>query len=319
MINNSAGGTGLEGSRSHSARRPDVDAQGWNADAGEEAKMRWDGTKWISFTAHSKERGGQGVDGRPHADDRNQPPVALDRSDEWGAAPSPAAPPRQASPSEPRRGSPIGDHPHVTPHEARQGADLGREDRRAGVLVVRGTARAVQQRSSGGQVSTEVLSFRLERYDSKGERLRPVPVVLRGNMIVGGSRIAGQLNDGDEVEVRGVLQDGTLRADAVVNLTTGAHLSSRSGLQDLSDALSGKAGKKFRKRLIISLSLIASVIAVVITAFVLVVYFAQDSFEQQVDQNNSQFERNKKEALRNFCMNVRDNGMKLPHECDGIL
>ena len=133
------------------------------------------------------------------------------------------------------------------------------------------------------------------------------------------SRIAGQLNDGDEVEVRGVLQDGTLRAEAVVNLTTGAELRSRSGLQDLSDALSGKAGKKLRKGLIVTLSLIASVIAVVITAFVLFVYFAQDSFQQHVDRTTSQFERDKKDALRNFCMNVRDNGMKLPHQCDGVL
>lgn len=319
MINNSAGRTGLEGAQSHSTRRSDAVVHGWYADGGEEAQMRWDGTTWTSSTAQSKQRGGRRADASSQADARNQAPFSLDRSAEWGAAPSRGPACHQDSRSEPKGGKTTADHSYVVHHEAHQRADEIKGDRRAGILVVRGTARAVQQRSTGGQVSTEVLSFRLERYDSKGERLRPVPVVLRGNMIVGGSRIAGQLNDGDEVEVRGVLQDGTLRAEAVVNLTTGAELRSRSGLQDLSDALSGKAGKKLRKGLIVTLSLIASVIAVVITAFVLFVYFAQDSFQQHVDRTTSQFERDKKDALRNFCMNVRDNGMKLPHECDGVL
>lgn len=108
--------------------------------------------------------------------------------------------------------------PPTTPQNTRpsESMQLGRSDPRKVHAQVCGVARAVQLRTQSD--GKHVLSFRVERYDRSGNRLRPVPVELRGN------ELSGQLSDGDEVKVAGRWRRGTIRARTVVNITTGAHV-----------------------------------------------------------------------------------------------
>ena len=77
-------------------------------------------------------------------------------------------------------------------------------------LVVHGTARAVQPNAAGA------LSFQLVPSDPIGGRRAPIPVEIQTQFV------AGQLADGDEVEVSGVWDGGTLDADTIVNISAGA-------------------------------------------------------------------------------------------------
>jgi hypothetical protein len=62
-----------------------------------------------------------------------------------------------------------------------------------------------------------VLEFRIERHDSGGNRMAPVPVQMRGSLFT------GTVNNGDEISVDdGTWQHGTLTAKSLKNLTTGA-------------------------------------------------------------------------------------------------
>ncbi|TDZ43598.1 hypothetical protein [Mycobacteroides franklinii] len=153
----------------------------------------------------------------------------------------------------------------------------------------------------------EILTFRVERYDPAGNRLAPVPVEL-GGMQWSGSRISGQISDGDEVEVRGQWRGGNLRADTVINLSTGAHVQGRSGWQELTESISPDGRKRIRRGFVIVLAAIVTVIVVVITVFVLLVRHADSTFDRERD-----------DQLKNWCLNIRDAGMKLPHECDGVI
>ncbi len=77
-------------------------------------------------------------------------------------------------------------------------------------LVVHGTARGVQPSAAGA------LSFQLVPSDPIGNRRAPVPVEIQTQFV------AGQLADGDEVEVSGVWDGSTVDADTIVNLSAGA-------------------------------------------------------------------------------------------------
>ena len=77
-------------------------------------------------------------------------------------------------------------------------------------LVVHGTARGVRPSAAGA------LSFQLVPYDPIGDRRAPIPVEIQTQFV------AGQLADGDEVEVSGVWDGSTLDADTIVNLSAGA-------------------------------------------------------------------------------------------------
>jgi hypothetical protein len=57
----------------------------------------------------------------------------------------------------------------------------------------------------------------VEQYDLAGNRLQPVGVELQWYR-------GGQLSDGEEVDVVGRWKDGTLEADRILNLTTGAQV-----------------------------------------------------------------------------------------------
>lgn len=80
--------------------------------------------------------------------------------------------------------------------------------------------KGVQSRTetSGKDYSESILSFRLEDYDARGNRVLLVPVEMRG---VG---FEGSLQDGDEARAHGKVRSGTFRADKVENLTTGAEV-----------------------------------------------------------------------------------------------
>jgi hypothetical protein len=76
--------------------------------------------------------------------------------------------------------------------------------------------RTEYQRFTG---TTQVLTFRLEQYDDRGNRLPPVPVEMRGRSI------HGVLNDGDVVAVPARRRpDGVLRARRIANVTHGGAL-----------------------------------------------------------------------------------------------
>ncbi|MFE7589609.1 hypothetical protein ACFU6K_09415 [Kitasatospora sp. NPDC057512] len=81
--------------------------------------------------------------------------------------------------------------------------------------VVRGFHQRQQQGSSGDQ---EVWQFRVERYDTDGNKLKPVPVEMRGYSFT------GSVSDGDEVHVRGRWREGTLHTQELTNLTTHARV-----------------------------------------------------------------------------------------------
>lgn len=76
-----------------------------------------------------------------------------------------------------------------------------------------GVARDVQRRPESG-----VLRFRIERHDASGNRLTPVPVEMLGTSFF------GKVSNGDEIHLKGKLRHGTLRADYIGNLTTGAEV-----------------------------------------------------------------------------------------------
>ncbi|WP_204808059.1 serine/threonine-protein kinase [Mycobacterium riyadhense] len=80
-------------------------------------------------------------------------------------------------------------------------------------VVVHGTARGVQQTAAGAQNQVGILSFQLIPYDPLDDRRAYVPVEIQTDLV------AGQLADGDEVEVNGVWDGHTLDADKIVNLS----------------------------------------------------------------------------------------------------
>ncbi|MBE3201633.1 MULTISPECIES: hypothetical protein [Parafrankia] len=66
-----------------------------------------------------------------------------------------------------------------------------------------------------------VWAFRIERYDSAGNRLPPVAVEMRAR------GFEGSLSEGDEVRVAGSWKDGTIRAERIENLTTNSLVRKR--------------------------------------------------------------------------------------------
>jgi hypothetical protein len=92
-------------------------------------------------------------------------------------------------------------------------------------VSVQGQVRGLRQRTEDyGEDSPTytVWTFRLERHDFAGNRLRPVPVQMRG------AAFDGSLDEGDIVRVAGKWKDGTLHGERIDNLTTGAAVKPRS-------------------------------------------------------------------------------------------
>ena len=89
-------------------------------------------------------------------------------------------------------------------------------------VVVHGTARGVKHSSVGAQDQVGILSFHVVPYDPMANWDGPVPVQIQTQLV------AGQLADGDEVEVSGVWDGGALDADTVVNISAGPRPKRRS-------------------------------------------------------------------------------------------
>ncbi len=75
----------------------------------------------------------------------------------------------------------------------------------------------------GSSGSYQILSFRLEQYDSSGNRTNVVPVDMRGRSII------GYISDGDRVEVLGKWEGGLLQSKLVHDLSTGATVKVKRG------------------------------------------------------------------------------------------
>jgi hypothetical protein len=100
------------------------------------------------------------------------------------------------------------------------GADAGQAFR-TGRAVETGVVRGRDARVEPA-MQVNVWSFRLERYDGRGNRLPSVPVELRGRSM------RGAVRDGDRVVVEGRWREGTLLARRVRNLDNGASVRARS-------------------------------------------------------------------------------------------
>jgi hypothetical protein len=165
----------------------------------------------------------------------------------------------------------------------------------------------MQQRteSMGQQNSRTIWTFRLERYDSNGNRLRPVQVEMRG------LAFEGSLSDGDQVRVTGRWRDGTVRADRLENLTTGALVRAKS-----------------YKGVMIAALVVFLVVAGLIAWFAI---DASNDFNRDREQFQQQFENNQgelqeqfeqdaeqaeEEALQKFCEEAVQAGLS-PPQCTG--
>ncbi|MDQ4096675.1 MAG: hypothetical protein M3144_02235, partial [Actinomycetota bacterium] len=163
---------------------------------------------------------------------------------------------------------------------------------------VRGEARAVRQRSERfGETMREVWTFRVERYDDRGNRRAPVPVEMRG------LQFDGAINEGDRVAVSGRWRDGTLVASRVQNETTNSVVRARS----------------YRTAMIAVSAVLAALVVVMIAVGVMVSKRegrAQDErrqrLEQQIEQNRQEFERRVEQDLRAFCDQARRGGFTPP-------
>jgi Protein kinase domain len=80
-------------------------------------------------------------------------------------------------------------------------------------LVVNGTVRGVQQSGVGAQNQVGILSFQVVPYEPLDNRHAHVPVEMPTDLV------AGQLADGDEVEVSGAWDGDTLDADKIINFS----------------------------------------------------------------------------------------------------
>jgi serine/threonine-protein kinase len=138
--------------------------------------------------------------------------------------------------------------------------DLGSGERpptqRLERVVVHGTARGVQQRAVGAHDQVGIVSFQVVPLDPRGNGRAPVRVEIQTHVV------AGQLADGDEVEVSGVWDGGTLDADQIVNFSAGGRPKRRRS-QVRTESPRGKAPKGRKVR---TVALVAVVGVIVLTA-----------------------------------------------------
>ena len=135
--------------------------------------------------------------------------------------------------------------------------DLGSRERpatqRLERVVVHGTARGVQQSAVGAQYQVGILSFQVVPYDPLGNGRAPVPVEIPTHVVT------GQLADGDEVEVSGVWDGGTLDADQIVNFSAGARPKRRRS-EVRPDSPRDKAPKGRKVRIVAAVAVVGVIV-----------------------------------------------------------
>jgi serine/threonine-protein kinase len=124
-------------------------------------------------------------------------------------------PRHEAASPQPQSGSQLSAPVSASSHDA-PGSGARPRTQRLERVVVHGTARGVTQNAVGVQDQVGTLSFQVVPFEPLDDWRAPVPVEIQTDLV------AGQLADGDEVEVSGFWDGGTLDADKVVNLSAGA-------------------------------------------------------------------------------------------------
>jgi serine/threonine protein kinase len=128
-------------------------------------------------------------------------------------------------------------------------------------VVVHGTARGVQQRAVGVQHQVGTLSFHVVPHDSIDNRRAPIPVEIQTQLV------AGQLADGDEVEVSGVWGGGTLDADTIVNFSAAARPKRRRQVRAKPPRDKAPKGRK------VLITALGALVGVIVLAVAAVVWF----------------------------------------------
>ncbi|MFV0493804.1 serine/threonine-protein kinase [Mycobacterium sp.] len=130
-------------------------------------------------------------------------------------------------------------------------------------MVMQGRARGLTRRSVGGQDEVGILSFEVVPYDLPGNRRTPLPVEIQTDLL------AGQLTEGDEVEVSGVWDGDILDADTVINFSApepAQRSSTPTRTPPGRDRLAKSAAPKRKRRRGVLLATAAAVLAVVVAA-----------------------------------------------------
>ena len=122
-----------------------------------------------------------------------------------------------------------------------------------------GEVRGLQSRSETELERPRIVwTFRLERYDAAGNRLRPVSVEIKG------FEFHGSINEGDLVEVKGDQTSGTISVSELYNHTTGSQVTADDKTPNLLGCL--------------------VVVAVIAVIFVLIAIYLNNQFEQEIRQ-----------------------------------
>jgi serine/threonine protein kinase len=138
--------------------------------------------------------------------------------------------------------------------------DIGSDERpptqRLERLIVNGIVRDVQQSAVGAQNQVGILSFQVVPYEPLDNRPPHIPVEMPTDLI------AGQLANGDEVEVNGTWDGDTLDADKIINFSVEPPPKRRrSRLPDKSPRDKKPKGKRGR-----IVAVVAAVGVIVLTA-----------------------------------------------------
>jgi serine/threonine protein kinase len=133
-------------------------------------------------------------------------------------------------------------------------------------VVVHGTARGVQQSAARAQHQVAIVSFQVVPHDPTDRWRTPVPVTIQTQLV------AGQLANGDEVEVSGLWDGHALDADRIVNFSAGTPPKRRwSRVRSKSPRVKAPRGRKAR------IVAVVAVVGVIVLTAAAVLFFTDGS------------------------------------------